>query len=157
MSESVKVSEKISPRLRDSEVRNDCTIKPEAKQMSPDTIMFPEKSIRCQRGDYIIQWGPDGRFRVYRVEDLVKLSRLMPFGKDALIEEQTILDSERPAFMNEIYLLITAFDRDFFSLEETTRAIEAGVLGAPTEGFCLNIRRFFITSSQVYRRASSMK
>ena len=122
--------------------------------MTIETLTFPSESIRCQQGDYILQWGAGGHLRVYRVEDLVKLSRLVPFGKDALIEEQTILDSERPTFMDEIHLLITAFDRDFASIEETIRAIEAGDLGATTKGFCLDIRRFSIISSQVYRPAA---
>lgn len=118
--------------------------------MNLKTLTFPGESIRCQRGDYILQRG-GGRIRVHRVEDIVKLSRLVPFGKDALIEEQTILDSERPAFMDEIHLLLTAFDRDFASLEEAKRAVDAGDLGAATEGFCMDIRRFPMNSSQVYR------
>jgi hypothetical protein len=126
---------------------------PEAKQMNLETLTFPSESIHCQRGDYIMQRG-GGRIRVYRVEDMVKLSRLVPFGKDALIEEQIILDSERPAFMDEVHLLLTAFDRDFASLEEAIRAVDAGDLGAATEGFCLDIRRFPLSSSQVYRPAS---
>ncbi|MCZ7385521.1 MAG: hypothetical protein O8C63_12355 [Candidatus Methanoperedens sp.] len=123
--------------------------------MNIETLTFPSGSIRCQQGDYILQRGAGGgRIRVYRVEDMVKLSRLVPFGKDALIEEQTILDSERPAFMDEVHLLLTAFDLDFASLEEAIRAVEAGDLGATTEGFCLDIRRFPLSSSQVYRSAS---
>lgn len=135
-------------------LRTDCTTRHEAKQMNLETLMFPGESIRCLRGDYILQRGAGGRIRVYRVEDMVKLSRLVPFGKDALIEEQTILDSEQPAFMNEIHLLLTAFDLDFASLEEAIRAVETGDLGATTEGFCLDIRRFPLSSSQVYRPAS---
>jgi hypothetical protein len=65
--------------------------RPEAKQMTLKTVTFPNESIRCQRGDYILQRGASGRIRVYRVDDLVKLSRLVPFGEDALIEEQAIL------------------------------------------------------------------
>ncbi|MCZ7381171.1 MAG: hypothetical protein O8C64_06340 [Candidatus Methanoperedens sp.] len=123
--------------------------------MNLETLTFPSESIRCERGDYIMQRGAGGgRIRVYRVEEMVKLSRLVPFGKDALIEEQTILDSERPAFMDEVHLLLTAFDLDFASLEEAIRAVEAGDLGATTEGFCLDIRRFPLSSSQVYRPAS---
>lgn len=132
----------------------DGATKPEAKQMSLEMISFPGESIRCQRGDYIFQRSTVGRIRVYRVEDLVKLSRLVRFGEDALIEEQTILDSERSAYQDEIHLLLTAFDRDYTSLEETTRFVEAGDLGSATEGYCLDIRRFPMSNSHVYRPAA---
>jgi hypothetical protein len=122
--------------------------------MTIKTLRFPVESIRCQRDDYILQQVTGGLVKLYRVEDIVKLSRLVQFGEDALIDERTLLDSERPAFMNEIYLLLTAFDRDFASLEETARAVEAGDLGSATEELCWNIRRFPISSSQVYRRAA---
>ena len=123
--------------------------------MTPETFKFPLESIRCQRGDYILQQGASGRIRVYLVDDLVKLSRLVPFLNDELIEEGTLSDSERPAFMDEIHLLLTDFDRDFASIEEATHAIEAGDLGPTTEGRCMDIRRFPTSNSQVYQPATA--
>ncbi len=38
-----------------------------------------------------------------------KLSRLVPFGEDALIEEEAILDSKRPAFVQNVHLIVTIF------------------------------------------------
>ena len=121
--------------------------------MTLDTFTFPSESIRCQRGDFILQRGADGLIRVYRVYDLVKLSRLVPFGKDALVEEQAILDSERPAFLGEIHLLLTEFDRHLASIEEGIQAVQAGDLGSATEGLCRGIRHFPTSNSQVYRWA----
>jgi hypothetical protein len=120
--------------------------------MNLETLSFPGGSIRCQRGDYLLQRGAAGRVRVYRVKDLVKLKRLVPFEKDALVEEQAILDSERPAYMGEIHLLLTAVERDFASLEEARRALEAGDPGAGAEGLCLDIRSFPTSSTEVVRR-----
>jgi hypothetical protein len=122
--------------------------------MTLNILRFPSESVRCQRGDYILQCGDGRRIQVYWVEDLVKLSRLVPYGEDALIEEQIVLDSERPAFMDEIHLLLTVFDQDFASLDEAKRAAETGDLGSATERRCLDIRRFSTNTSQVYRAAA---
>jgi hypothetical protein len=118
--------------------------------MNLKTVKFPAPSIRCQRGDYLLQ-ARDGRIRVYWVEDLVKLSRLVPFGEDALVEEQAILDSERPAYKDEIYLLLTVYERGAASLVEAKRAVRRGDLGPATEGLCLNISHFPTSSSHVYQ------
>lgn len=123
--------------------------------MTPETFKFPLESIRCQRGDYILQRETGGRIRVYLVNDLLKLSRLVPFLRDTLIQEETLLDSERPAYMGEIHLLFTDFARDFASSEEATRAIEAGDLGPTTEGRCMDIRRFPTSNNLVYRPATA--
>jgi hypothetical protein len=120
-----------------------------------ETFQFPGESIRCQRGDYILQRGAGGRVRVYRVEDLVKMSRLVPYGQDALIEEVTMLDSERPAYMGEVHLLLTAFDRELASPEEATQSIDAGNLGPSTGEVCMDIRSFPTSNSQVYRLATA--
>jgi len=122
--------------------------------MTIETLTFPAESIRCQRGDYVLQRGADGRIRVFSVQDLLKLSRLVPFGEDALVEERFILDSERPAYMEEIHLSVTAFDRDFASTEEAARAVETGDLGSATDARCLDIRCFLASTSQVYRPAA---
>ena len=123
--------------------------------MTPETFKFPLDSIRCQRGDYILQQETSGRIRVYLVNDLLKLSRLVPFLHDTLIPEETLLDSERPAYMDEIHVLLTDFARDFASSKEATRAIEAGDLGPATEGRCMDIRRFPTSNSIVYRPATA--
>jgi hypothetical protein len=117
-------------------------------QMTLKTVMFPAGSIRCQRGDYILQHTADDSIRVYAVQDLVKLSRLVPFGEDALVDEQAILDSEQPAFKDDIYLLLTAYERDFGSLEEAAHAVRAGDVGPAMEAVCLNINRFPVSSNQ---------
>jgi hypothetical protein len=124
---------------------------PEANPMPSETITFPNDSIRCRRGDYILRSGVGGLVRVYRVDDLIKLSRLLPWGDAAVIEEGALLDSERPAFMDEIHLLLSVFDRSFASFEEGAHAIEAGDLGSATGGHCLDIRDFPTSSSQVHR------
>jgi hypothetical protein len=121
--------------------------------MTPETFTFPIESIRCARGDYILQREAGGRVRVYRVDDVVKLSRLVPFLNNTLIRQETLLDSERPAYMDEIHLLLTSFERDFASLEEATRAVETAGPGAATAGLCLEIRNFPNSNSQVYRPA----
>lgn len=115
------------------------------------TLSFPEQSIRCLPGDYLLQTQANGVVRIYRVDDLVKLSRLVPWGDDAVIEEGTLLDSEPPRYGDEIYLLLTAFGRGYASLDEATQAVEAGTLGSGTAGQCLDIRRFPVADSRLYR------
>jgi hypothetical protein len=121
--------------------------------MMQETLAFPSGSIRCQRGDYIMERIAEGRVRVYRVEELVRLSRLVPFGEDALIDEQAVLDSERPAFVDEIHLLVTPFERDFPALLDSRHAIVNGDLGSQSEWRCLDIRRFPMTTCKVFRPA----
>ncbi len=123
--------------------------------MTPETFKFPLESIRCQPGDYILQTNTDGRIRVYRIVDLVKLSRLVPFLDDTLIQQEKLLDSERPAFMDEIHLLLTDFEGDFASFEETIRAIADGSLVSTIDGRCMNILRFPASNSKVYRPPGS--
>jgi len=83
-----------------------------------------------------------------------KLSRLVPFGEDALIEEEAILDSKRPAFVQNVHLIVTIFGREFASAEASRGAIEAGDLGSATDVRCLDIRRFPVSTSEVYRPAA---
>ncbi len=115
-------------------------------------IRYPAHTARCARGDHLIQRGDDGRLRAYRVEDLVQLSRLVPFGQGDLdlIEEQAVVDSMRPAYSGEVYLLLTAFARSFASPEDAIRAVVEGDLGAQTEGLVWNVERFGEADTVVY-------
>ena len=74
-------------------------------------------------------------------------------GDDQLVDESVTLDSERPAYADEVYLLLTMFDRDFPSFEEAVRAVDAGAAGAATPGWCLDIRDFPPTSTRAQRPA----
>lgn len=104
-------------------------------------LSWPDNAIRCQRGDYLLRQEANGRVKAYHVEDIVKLNRLVPFGQDALVEEQFILDSNRPAYMDEIHFLLTNVEREFASFEEATTALHRGEFALGT-CCCEDCRQF---------------
>jgi hypothetical protein len=126
------------------------TTQSEKPPAAMSAIRYPAHAARCARGDHLIHRGDDGRLRAYRVEDLVQLSRLVPFGQGDLIEEQAVVDSMRPAYSGEVYLLLTAFARSFASPEDAIRAVVEGDLGAQTEGLVRNVERFGEADTVVY-------
>lgn len=114
-------------------------------------ISYPAHAPRCVSGDYLLHREDDGRVRVYRVENLVQLSRMVPFGQGDLIEEQAVVDSRRPAFSGEVHVLLTAFSRTFATSEEAVSAVSEGNLGVQTEGLIRNIERFAERDTVVHR------
>lgn len=115
------------------------------------TLPLSSDWVRCQRGDYVLRRKADGRVEIYRVQDLVRLVRLVPFGDDELVDEDALLDSERATFQDEIFLLLTSFEREFASFTDGLRAAGTSDLGDGNEGLCRNIRDFPATDSRVYR------
>ena len=91
---------------------------------------FPPGAVECRRGDHLLREEPDGRWRVYRVRDIVALERLVPSLTQpvALRSEADLLDSMAPAYAGEIYLLVDALEPGFGTVEEAVQALRTGPL-----------------------------
>lgn len=109
-------------------------------------VSFPDDSVRCAPGDYLLRSEAGGRWKVFLVEDIVQLERLVPLRKDGvvvgLLEEGTVLDSVAPAYMGQVRLLLTAFEAEHASSDQALRAIGSATLGRKVENVCLDIRQF---------------
>jgi hypothetical protein len=126
----------------------------EGKMTEQSTHTFPKESVECLPGDYLISRTKDGRWKVFQVNDLVMLSRLVPLkfkhGTE-LMEEKNAMDSANPAYRGEVHLLLTAFQGEFVTSDEAIESIKHGTLGAGTPNICLNIENFRKESSLVYQ------
>jgi len=118
--------------------------------MDKFTYTFPQNTIQCQKGNYIIKKCDSGKWKVFFVEDIVLLSRLVPLSFEdgtELIEEKNILDSVTP----DIYLLVTLFEKEFVTNEEANESISKDKLGKSVSSICLKLTYFSHETSFVYK------
>jgi hypothetical protein len=92
--------------------------------MTMSSIPYPDDAVRVQPGDYLLETTAGGQVRLFQVRDLVKLRRLVPFFNDTLIDDADTRDSEPPAYSNDIYCVLTAFDGKYTSPAQAVQAIE---------------------------------
>jgi len=120
-------------------------------------VAFPKGSVVCAAGDYLICCHSGEERKIYRVEDLLLVKRLLPSLNDPstlLIEEHT-LDSMSPAYGSEVQLLLTAVDPEFAGEPTALPAIH---LQTPTErakGLLRPARDFTEPDCTVVRRATT--
>ncbi len=97
------------------------------------SFQFPPGGIECRPGDYIIRREADGRWSVYRVEDVLLVKRLLVRSSTpaSLALEEDVLDSMTPAYFREVQLLVTAFAPDF---ADDAAAMEVVARQTLTEG-----------------------
>lgn len=114
----------------------------------PTTVSYPRDTPQCAAGDYLLFRAADGRWKVFRVEDFVRLARLLPLRPDggttaAFIDEGTALDSVAPAYGGgEPYVLLTSFDGDFSSSDEAAHAVESAALRIGATGLARRLGEF---------------
>ena len=127
----------------------------EEQKMNQTTYTFPKDTIECRQGDYVISKTSYDKWKVFLVDDLVLLSRLVPLqfphGVE-LIEEKNTLDSAKPARMGDIHLLVTAFAKDFATSDEAAEAVKNKNLGEATPNLCLSITHFPKATSVVRKK-----
>jgi hypothetical protein len=113
--------------------------------MAQTTFTFPKDTIECRRGDYIISMSGQGKWRVFLVDDLVLLSRLVPLRFPhgiELIQEKDMMDSAKPSRLGEIHVLATSFKKDFPTSDAAAEAIRNKTLGESIPNLCLSIGHF---------------
>lgn len=117
---------------------------------------FPKNTIHCIEGDYVLQEVDNQGWRVYFVEDLFLLSRLIPFNSrekgNVLVEEIDFVDSKVPKRAGEIHVLLSLYEKKFSSHQEAVQAIEKGMLGESTQNLCKSIKEFPKQYFKVYKK-----
>jgi hypothetical protein len=90
--------------------------------MDSYSVAFPPGSVTCAAGDHLLCHSGEA-WKVYRVEDLVRLQRLIPALPDpsSLFVEEHLLDSRAAAYEGEVYLIVTELDPVF---EDEAKAME---------------------------------
>ena len=85
----------------------------------------PPGSPRCERGDVLaLADAPGGDVvRLFRVQDVVRLVRLLPFGDGDFIDEDDALDSAPATYAGQAHVLLSPLAGPFGSLAEATRAV----------------------------------
>ena len=108
------------------------------------SIPFPEGALVCAAGDYLIRRRSAGAWRVYRVEDLLLVKRLLPLFNDpsTLLLEEHLRDSVTPAYADEVHLLLTAFDPEFDAEAEASQAVRLKTLTERAKGLLRPAREF---------------
>ncbi len=122
--------------------------------MSAAAISFPEDTIECARGNYILRKLKDDRWQAFLVEDIVLLRRLVTLKLGSpieLIEEVHFQRSEPIEGMNDIHFLVTSFPEEFDSTQEAKDAIDRLKLVQGIQGMCINIKYFSKVNSLVYQ------
>jgi hypothetical protein len=124
--------------------------------MDQFSITFPNGAVVCAAGDYLICRHSGEGWKVYRVEDLLLVKRLMPLANDpsTLFIEEHMLDSMTPAYFNEVQLLLTAFDPDFADESKALQAIHLQTLTVRAKGLLRLAREFTEPDCRVVRQAS---
>ena len=77
--------------------------------MDPFAVTFPTGSLVCAAGDFLICRSSANGWRVYRVDDILLIRRLIPALSDPamLMLEEHMLDSTPPAHFNEVQLVLS--------------------------------------------------
>jgi len=107
-------------------------------------LRFPAGAVECRSGDHLVR-REDGRWRIFLVQELVLLSRLLPTegpGPVELLEERHLRDSEPAWRSGEVHLLVTEYLRTFADRAGAAAAIRAGDLGPSSTDRCLPADRF---------------
>jgi hypothetical protein len=89
----------------------------------------PAGSPRCERGDVLAlaDASDDEAVRLFRVQDVVRLVRLLRFGDDDFVDEDDALDSVPAAYAGKAYVLLSPLAGPFGSLAEAEAAYAAGL------------------------------
>ena len=121
--------------------------------MDQFSFAFPIGSVVCATGDYLICRHSVEAWRVYLVEDILTIKRLVPLLNDpsTLMLEEQLLDSVAPAYFNEVQLLLTAFDPDFTDKAEALQAIRLQTLTERAKGLLRAAHQFTEPDCSVVR------
>ncbi|MEO7232696.1 MAG: hypothetical protein ABJA84_00720 [Polaromonas sp.] len=102
-------------------------------------------------GDYILYPQADVQWHVYRVDDILAIKRLVASATSpvTLTPEDTLLDSETPAYFGEAHLLLTVFDPVFADEAAARQAIQQRTLTERVRGLLRCARDFPKDACQV--------
>lgn len=122
--------------------------------MNPFSNVFPEGSVMCTAGDYLVCQQSTAEWRVYKVEDILLVVRLVPVENEPsiLLIEDHMLDSMPPAYLNEVQLLLTVIAPIFANESNAFQAIRSQTLNEQTKGVLRPAYEFPKSDCQVFRQ-----
>ena len=125
--------------------------------MNQFSLAFPEGAAVCAAGDYLLCRRPGEAWRVYRVEDILTVKRLVPVVDDpsTLMLEEHLLDSVTPAYHEEVQLLLTAFDPTFDDEPEALQAVRQQTLHERERGLLRPARELNAPDCRAVRTADT--
>lgn len=114
-------------------------------------LTFPPECIECTAGDHLIGRMTEGRWQVYRVDDILAVQRLVPDGGSPprLIAEADLLDSLKPAYFAEAQLLLSLCGPTFNDENAARQAIEHRALTIQVEGLLRPLHSFLKADCRV--------
>jgi hypothetical protein len=114
-------------------------------------MSFPDATVRCDVGDRLVQRA-DGGWRVFRVQDVVSLTRLVVLkrGDEPVDVVPEMPDSVDPAYSGT-HLLLTAYEPRFDDREDALSAIADGTLGDGIDRVCRALAEFPVATTYVVR------
>ncbi|REG22533.1 hypothetical protein ATI61_11963 [Archangium gephyra] len=118
--------------------------------MEHSTHALPVGTVDFRKGDFILSRSQDGQWKVFRVDDIVLVSRLVALNFKhgvEFIEEKDVLDSARP----EIYVVVTSFSRAFPASPQAVEAIKTKALGESVSNTYVRVEQFTKENSVVYK------
>ena len=112
--------------------------------MDEFVVAFPNGSVVCAPGDHLICHDSGAGWRVYLVEDLLLVKRLVPVldKPSMLMIEEHLPDSVPPAYFNDVHLLVTAFDPTFADAAEALHALDHQAVTERAKGLLRPAREF---------------
>jgi hypothetical protein len=119
---------------------------------------FPKDVVQCQQGDYILREGNDRRWKVFYVEDIFFLSRLIPLnqpGAQVLVEQIEFSDSAPPPRWREIHLLVSEFDKGYASAEDAIESLKQERLGRSVQGLLRRITEFPVRNCRIFKQSAT--
>jgi hypothetical protein len=121
----------------------------------PGQVKFPDGTVRCEAGDHLLRRA-DGGWQVYRVQDVVALTRLVVLkrGDEPVDLVPELPDSVNPAHDGP-HLLLAAHERLFDDREDALSAIADRSLGDGVDGICRALAEFPVATTDVVRGQDS--
>jgi len=122
--------------------------------MNWTTLSFPAGGVECAPGDFLIRQEQDGTHRVYLVEDILAVQRLVPekTSPRSLRREEDLLDSMAPAYLGEPQLLLSLFQPGFADAGDARRAIRDGPFTPEVQGLLRAASHFPATHCELVPR-----
>jgi hypothetical protein len=116
---------------------------------------LPEDAVYAKSGSYIIRLYSDGTFKVFKVNGLYLLSKLLPI-------ESGILGDEKLGFVDEkavsassapiLYYMVDAFAQNFGTQQAARAAIQNNALGEALQNQYIQVDFFLRDNSTVFSR-----
>jgi hypothetical protein len=115
---------------------------------------LPEKALPCLKGDYVIKEVTVGVWKIFLVTDQVLLSSLAQISPDGseLVERIHFLQNALPPGWEQVFLILTAYDKEYRTELLAISALDKVELGSSVQGLCRPAEFFLKTNSRIQKQ-----